>query len=96
MSQHREPDAQPVEVARVAGVRQLVERHDVVVRMALEPPADEVRADEAGAAGDEDRFRHVRIVPILRGLDRERGDTLSRLGEVSERSKERDWKSRTC
>jgi hypothetical protein len=23
-------------------------------------------------------------------------DTLNRLGEVSERSKERDWKSRTC
>ena len=32
----------------------------------------------------------------LPDLRRARPDTLSRLGEVSERSKERDWKSRTC
>jgi hypothetical protein len=59
----REPDAELVEVARIAGVGELVECDDVVVRMALEPPADEIRADEPGAAGDEDRSGHVRIVP---------------------------------
>ena len=42
-----------VEVGAVAGVGEQVERDDVVVRMALEPVADEVRADEPGAAGDE-------------------------------------------
>ncbi len=49
----REPHAEPVEVARVAGVGQLVQRHHVIVRMAFEPPMDEVRADEPGRAGDE-------------------------------------------
>ena len=41
-------------VRAVAGVRQEVEDDDVVVRMPLEPVADEVRADEAGSAGDEE------------------------------------------
>ena len=62
-----EPHAEPVEVARVAGVGQLVERHDVVARVVFEPPADEVRADESGRAGDEDRSGHARIVPIPLG-----------------------------
>ena len=49
-----EPHVEPVEVAPVAGVGEQVERDDVVVGMALEPAADEVRADEAGRAGDEE------------------------------------------
>ncbi len=36
-----------------AGVREQVEDDDVVAGMPVEPVADEVRADEAGAAGDE-------------------------------------------
>ena len=36
-----------------AGVREQVEDDDVVTGMPVEPVADEVRADEAGAAGDE-------------------------------------------
>ena len=90
----REPHAEAVEVARVAGVGELVERHHVIVRMALEPPADEVGADEPGRDRYEDRFRHVRIVPFLRGGTARYPEPPR--GEVSERSKERDWKSRTC
>ena len=43
-----------VEVRPVAGVRQEVERDDRVVGVPLEPVVDEVGADEAGRAGDED------------------------------------------
>src|SRR5205814_9237884 len=49
-----EAHVQSVEVARVARVREEVERDDVVVRMPPEPPVDEVRADEAGGAGDKE------------------------------------------
>ena len=41
------------EALPVAGVGQQVVGDDVVVRMLLEPVVDEVRADEAGRAGDE-------------------------------------------
>ena len=43
-----------VEVRPVSRVGQEVERDDRVVGMPLEPVVDEVRADEAGRAGDED------------------------------------------
>ena len=49
-----EPHVEPVEVAPVAGVREQVERDHVVRRTALQPVAHEVRADEAGRAGDEE------------------------------------------
>ncbi len=42
------------EIRPVSGVGQKVERDDAVVRVPLEPVVDEVRADEAGRAGDED------------------------------------------
>jgi hypothetical protein len=61
----REPDAEPVEVARVAGVGEAVERDHVVVRVVLQPPADEVRADEACRAGDEDAMCSHRARPRL-------------------------------
>ena len=54
ISKTDEPQAEPVEVAWVACVRELVERDDVIVRIPLEPPANEVRADEAGGASDEE------------------------------------------
>ena len=41
------------EVRPVAGIREQVEDDDVVVRVPLEPVVHEVRADEAGPAGDE-------------------------------------------
>ena len=41
------------EARAVAGVGEEVVDDDVVVRVALEPVVDEVRADEAGSAGDE-------------------------------------------
>ena len=44
----------------VPGVREQVERDDVVVGVLLSPVADEVRADEPGGAGDEDL--HAAIV----------------------------------
>jgi hypothetical protein len=50
-------EADPVldvgEVAPLTGVREDVEHDDVVAGMPREPVADEIRADEAGAAGDE-------------------------------------------
>ena len=48
-----------VEIRPVAGVRQLVEHDDLVAR-AREPPR-EMRADEAGAAGDENAHRVSRL-----------------------------------
>ena len=42
------------EVLEVAGVRERVEVHDAPARPLLREHVDEVRADEAGAAGDED------------------------------------------
>ena len=47
-----------VEVRAVAGVGQLVEDDDLVARR--REPAHEVRADEAGAAGDETRIARQR------------------------------------
>ena len=41
-------------VLQIAGIRQGVEVDDVILRMMLQDVADEVRADEAGAAGDQD------------------------------------------
>ncbi len=41
----------------VAGVREQVVDDDMVVGMPFEPVVDEVRADEAGAAGDEESHR---------------------------------------
>ena len=58
-----EAHVEPIEVAPVAGVGEQVERHDVVVGVLLEPVADEVRADEAGGAGDEQPHR---AYPALR------------------------------
>jgi hypothetical protein len=48
-------DVQPLEIAPVAG-GEIVEHTDVVA--ALDERVDEVRADEAGAAGDESLHRH--------------------------------------
>ena len=42
------------EALAVARVGEQVVGDDVVVRVPLEPVADEVRADESGRAGDED------------------------------------------
>ena len=53
------------EVRAVAGVGQLVEDDDLVPR--LREAADEVRADEAGAAGDEDAHRaNARSIAVTR------------------------------
>ena len=46
-----------LEARAVAGVREQIERDDVVVGMAIEPVADEVGADEAGGSGDEHAHR---------------------------------------
>lgn len=43
-----EPDIKPIEVASVACIREQVERQGVVLRMALEPLANEVGADDGG------------------------------------------------
>src|SRR5205823_10246877 len=45
------------EAVAISGVREEVERDDVIVRPALEPVADEVRADEPGAACHEQSHR---------------------------------------
>ena len=45
------------EALPVSGVGQQVVGDDVVVRVLLEPVVDEVRADEAGRAGDEKSHR---------------------------------------
>ena len=45
------------EARAVSGVRQQVVDDDVVVGVPLEPVVHEVRADEPGAAGDEDASR---------------------------------------
>ena len=42
----------------IRGVGELVQDQDVVIGVGAVPPMDEVRADEPGAAGDEDGFRH--------------------------------------
>ena len=44
-----------VQARRVGGVGEQVVVHDTVVRVVGEPVADEIRADETGTAGDEDR-----------------------------------------
>ena len=66
MSPSTSAHAGPLEVARIAGVREQVEGDDVVVGVLLEPPADEVRADEAGGAGDE-QAAQTPIDPAPRG-----------------------------
>ena len=48
-------DVDPVEVPRIPGVRQLVEHDDLVTR--CDEALDEVAADEAAAAGDEEAHR---------------------------------------
>jgi hypothetical protein len=48
-----DPLAHAVQVGGVAGVRQRVQRDDAVGRVPAGPVVDEVRADEAGRAGDE-------------------------------------------
>src|SRR6185503_1319257 len=50
-----EIDPGPLQIGGIAGVRELVEDDDVVA--ARDQPSDEVRADEAGAAGDEHAHR---------------------------------------
>src|SRR5262249_41976154 len=52
-----EPLLDVLEAGAVSGVREQVEDDDVVVRVALDPEADEVGADEPGSAGDEDSHR---------------------------------------
>ena len=54
------------EVRPVARVREQVVDDDVVVRVALEPVVDEVRADEPGAAGDEEPHARKAILRKLR------------------------------
>ena len=46
------------QLSEVPRVGQLVQTHHPVPRMGLQPVKDEVRADEPGASGDQDR--HVR------------------------------------
>ena len=53
------------EARAVAGVRQQVVGDDVVVRVLLEPVVDEVRADEAGPAGDEKTHRAKATARLL-------------------------------
>src|SRR5581483_8449641 len=53
-----EANVEPVEVAPVAGVREQVEDDDAIAGLPLEVAPDEVRADEAGGAGDEEA-RHL-------------------------------------
>jgi len=43
-----------LEVQRAPRVRERVQHHHPVLRMRLQPMVQEIRADEAGAAGDED------------------------------------------
>ena len=45
-------------VLHVARVREHVEHHDLVIGVLLEDVADEVAANETGAAGDQDRLGH--------------------------------------
>ena len=52
-----DPVVHVLEACSVARVGEQVEDDDVIVRVPLEPVADEVRADEPGAAGDEDPHR---------------------------------------
>ena len=63
MSPSTSRTSSPSRLRAVAGVGEQVERDDVVVRMALEPVADEVRADEAGRAGDEEP--HARLDAVV-------------------------------
>ncbi len=46
------------EVGEVSGVCEFVEIHDVVIRILVDEQAHNVRADESGAAGDEDVTFH--------------------------------------
>ena len=55
------------EVLDVARVRERVERDDVVRRL-RQQVADEVRRDEAGAAGDENSFAQSSSAIVYRGL----------------------------
>ena len=60
------------EVLQVTGVGERIQVDDTVLRMVLDPVADEVGAYEAGAAGDEQVFHHVD--PLSPALSRrERG-----------------------
>src|SRR5207237_4814489 len=54
-------------VLHVAGVRQRVERDDLVRRV-REQVADEVRRDESGAAGHEDSLAQISSAIVYRGL----------------------------
>ena len=47
------------EVLQVTGVGERIQVDDAILRMGLEPVADEIGADEAGAAGDEEVFHFV-------------------------------------
>src|SRR5262249_57619722 len=46
-----------VEGRAVSGIGEQVEDDEMVIGVAVEPEADEVRADESGSAGDEDPHR---------------------------------------
>ena len=56
---------QPFEVVGVAGVGQGVEVRELDVRIHLQLQTDEVRADEATAAGDKDSFHDPEPLPAL-------------------------------
>ena len=61
-----------------ARVGQGVERDDVVAGMVFGPPATEVRADEAGAAGHDDSLAHARHVDPVRSSSSRLGLAWSR------------------
>jgi hypothetical protein len=46
------------QIVQVAGIRQRVEHDDAVVGVFREPMMDKIRADEAGAASDEEAPRY--------------------------------------
>ena len=64
---HHELDAvDAINLGPVRGIGQLVQYHDAVARVVAVPAVDQVAADEAGAAGDEDGFGHL-LAPRVTG-----------------------------
>jgi hypothetical protein len=57
-----------VQVFLAAGVGQLVEIGDVPIRVRVERVADEVAADETGAAGDQ-YVNRCQMSPFIRTID---------------------------
>ena len=65
---HHQVRPLPVQVGAVAGIGEEVEDGDPVIRVGGGPVGDEVGADEAGAAGDEDRSHHLPSVGCVSAL----------------------------